>query len=682
MLFFYRKLIVKFPFALRNINKPLYNKIRNLERQLARSNKSLERAKKFLFDQAKKGKDSNVKAGNYTKKMPKEEPVKGAQKRKSGFKTGKSKRQKLEEPSLSPDTDIRTHELQVEIHVPSEQLLAEPVDEHLEPNNEIQVTEQVNKDIPTPKREAFKFLRDEKLSPTKIPTIAKELIAYKVLSEQVSRAPKKVKKLLLSPQGVNKKSRSASRIAKSVGVHRQNVFAQRSSRASKQRERLLLKNSVINFLKMPENSSEMPGKKDSSEGVRHFALNDTITHLHKKFVEQHPTIKISRAKFARMRPVWMKTVSVSQRRQCQCIYHSNGQLLLNAIKQKLSVNDFIKTYSEDQIETIVSEIPQGRKRFLRWQKVDVPSNDTVVEKQRKQLITMEREEFIELFINDFIFLREHVRRMLTQFNQIRHLKSILPEMLHVTVQMDYSENWKIKYQDEISAAFYDKNTVTIHPMVVHYRNNGVLRHKSIVGVSGVYQHSAATTAAFISKLVPKMLEFLPDLEGIHYLTDSPTSQYRNKSIVKLVAKHRSWFHGIPCSWHYLEANHGKGPSDGVGGGVKKAADNAVKSGLIIDTAEKFYNWGVNYDGPMEFVSITESDVERYSKKFESSSPVKGISKMHTLVPYGNFVYMRETSCVQQCCSEGPMCEGWMKTNVKVSGDDDVPLSYVKRKLNQ
>ena len=34
-------------------------------------------------------------------------------------------------------------------------------------------------------------------------------------------------------------------------------------------------------------------------------------------------------------------------------------------------------------------------------------------------------------------------------------------------------------------------------------------------------------------------------------------------------------------WNWLEAGHDKGPCDGVGGSIKKIADNLVKSGHLI-----------------------------------------------------------------------------------------------------
>ena len=45
---------------------------------------------------------------------------------------------------------------------------------------------------------------------------------------------------------------------------------------------------------------------------------------------------------------------------------------------------------------------------------------------------------------------------------------------------------------------------------------------------------------------------------IHYWTDSPTLQYRNKTIFSVVSRHEETF-GVKAVWNYFEAGHGKGP---------------------------------------------------------------------------------------------------------------------------
>ena len=96
-----------------------------------------------------------------------------------------------------------------------------------------------------------------------------------------------------------------------------------------------------------------------------------------------------------------------------------------------------------------------------------------------------------------------------------------------------------------------------------------------MGVTKEKSHTIATTLAFLKEIHPKLKEKLPDLQTVHYITDSPSSQYRNKSAAALLANHHTIL-GTTSTWHLLEEGHGKGPCDGIGGSVKKMAETAVK----------------------------------------------------------------------------------------------------------
>ena len=85
-----------------------------------------------------------------------------------------------------------------------------------------------------------------------------------------------------------------------------------------------------------------------------------------------------------------------------------------------------------------------------------------------------------------------------------------------------------------------------------------------------------------------MKEIVPNLEIIYYWTDSPTSQYRNKTIFKVIY-HEEYFN-CKASWNYIEAGHGKGPCDPIGGTAKHKADQPVKNGrFVIQDAVDFYD---------------------------------------------------------------------------------------------
>lgn len=100
------------------------------------------------------------------------------------------------------------------------------------------------------------------------------------------------------------------------------------------------------------------------------------------------------------------------------------------------------------------------------------------------------------------------------------------------------------------------------------------------------------------------------VKTVHYLTDSPTSQYRNKTIFQFVSQHFNEF-GVNARWNYLESGHGKGPCDGLGASVKRSAGDAVKHGKCsIQNADDFFAWAtsaVEMGSKVKYFLYTQED---------------------------------------------------------------------------
>jgi hypothetical protein len=130
-------------------------------------------------------------------------------------------------------------------------------------------------------------------------------------------------------------------------------------------------------------------------------------------------------------------------------------------------------------------------------------------------------------------------------------------------------------KEEIQSAYYSKDQVTVHPVVIHFREKepDPLTVKSIVYVSDITDHDAAMVLAILKRINSEILKLVPKANFIHYLSDSPSSQYRNRHIFRVIADHGKLF-GVPCTWTWFESGHGKGPCDGIGGVEKRNADVA------------------------------------------------------------------------------------------------------------
>ena len=69
-----------------------------------------------------------------------------------------------------------------------------------------------------------------------------------------------------------------------------------------------------------------------------------------------------------------------------------------------------------------------------------------------------------------------------------------------------------------------------------------------------WDHRCVKTHTFIQKVIQHLKDMLPGLQVVHYISDSPSSQYRKKSMVAVVAIYQQVF-GIAWSYIWLEIGH-------------------------------------------------------------------------------------------------------------------------------
>ncbi|KAG8184502.1 hypothetical protein JTE90_002349 [Oedothorax gibbosus] len=78
----------------------------------------------------------------------------------------------------------------------------------------------------------------------------------------------------------------------------------------------------------------------------------------------------------------------------------------------------------------------------------------------------------------------------------------------------------------------------------------------------------------------------PHINTIHFHSDGPTTQYRNKTNLFLLTCFANKLGLKEVTWNFSEAGHGKSSADGVGGQLKTKADQFVAHGT--DIPDAFY----------------------------------------------------------------------------------------------
>lgn len=254
----------------------------------------------------------------------------------------------------------------------------------------------------------------------------------------------------------------------------------------------------------------------------------------------------------------------------------------------------------------------------------------------------------------------------------------------VFIWMDFAENFTCSAVEEVQSAYWNPQMVTLHTMGIYFPKGPVWSHKSIVTYQMYFNIMQQWYTASSKCLIPFIRIQYPELKTIHYLTDSPTSQYRNKTIFQLLSLHESEFN-VTTTWNYLEAGHGKGPCDGLGASVKCSASLAVKQNkAVIQNASDFFAWTQRQSSNESVVSYLFISQEQYDQSGEIIKgrsqdllPVKGTMRIHAVLPISeHVVYCRERSCCCADCSEDvttTSCGGWERHYLKlgITNEDQI-----------
>jgi len=173
----------------------------------------------------------------------------------------------------------------------------------------------------------------------------------------------------------------------------------------------------------------------------------------------------------------------------------------------------------------------------------------------------------------------HCHRIEKQTCTLREFKGNLTEK-DLLVHMDFSENYACKYGTEPQSVHFgaSRQMLTLHTGLVYSKNFS----RGFVTLSESLRHDAP---AVIAHLKPVLDEVLTNekVEDIHFLSDGPSAQYRNKTMFYLLATYLTDLYPQIKSiiYNYSEAGHGKGAADGIGGTTKRILDSCVAHGQDI-----------------------------------------------------------------------------------------------------
>lgn len=407
-------------------------------------------------------------------------------------------------------------------------------------------------------------------------------------------------------------------------------------------QRRLMRTLVSCFLHQDEVSTVINGKsgeiRKKGQIFRKRALTDTMANLHRRFLSENPRHNLSKAQFFKLKPFWIGQRRVTDRETCACKTHENFGLKIKKLHQlgvieTSSPKDIVQASvcSDDDMSCMYRTCSSCRHKTFRttldpstkgniiiweeWVTKSVPitkkckDGSTEVKEVRNAFLEKRHtsiEKLVDLTQDHLSNFSRHIYNIKHQFERLRRLRESLTQN-DVVVHIDYSENYACKYTREIKETHFGggNQQVTLHTGVM-YLGGG--RVESFASLSHCLQHNATATWAHLDPVLRSIREEHPNARNIHFISDGPTSQYRNRTnfyLASTVPFMRGFKH---VTWNFTEASHGKGAPDGVGGALKNLADRIVSYGTSIPDADTLFEQ-LNLNSSVRLFKITEEDIK-------------------------------------------------------------------------
>lgn len=272
-----------------------------------------------------------------------------------------------------------------------------------------------------------------------------------------------------------------------------------------------------------------------------------------------------------------------------------------------------------------------------------------------------------------------------QSAQLKKLKDTLP-LGTVLMILDFGENFTTLFQDEIKSAHFAKCQITIHPVIVYYRDQETKRliMESLVMLSDDITHDHHAVQEFRNRAIGSLQSRNVEIKAVIDFSDGAASQYKSAGCMADISHSEEDF-GFPHMRNYFASEHGKGASDGETGLCKTEMELAVLGKrVVIRNADDAYDFckGNLTSHKMKEISRREfflvKNIDHTRERTMNKATVSGTRfRIHSVMSSGvnNKVNVRNLSCFCSFCIKGDYdsctnsgyCNSWTTTQIKEKG---------------
>ena len=248
-------------------------------------------------------------------------------------------------------------------------------------------------------------------------------------------------------------------------------------------------------------------------------------------------------------------------------------------------------------------------------------------------------EFIEFLCQKLCDLLPHAYIASQQSLFSKEIKGNLKDGEYQVI-VDYAENYSLTVQDAAPGFHWNNDQATVYNIVIYHKEDSTVKHCSLVIISDCLTHDAIAVYMFHKILISFLRTKFSSVKKIMYFSDGAPQQYKNFKNVINLAYYRKDF-DIDAEWHFNATFHGKGPCDGLGATVKRAAIRASLQSVSnqdILSAQDLYNClkSTSRLPNVEFEFCSEKthngNKKFLNKRFQLPTRIERLQEQHGLVP--------------------------------------------------
>ena len=188
-----------------------------------------------------------------------------------------------------------------------------------------------------------------------------------------------------------------------------------------------------------------------------------------------------------------------------------------------------------------------------------------------------------------------------------------------------------------------------------------------------YDQSAVTVD--IKKILDVYLIANPKIMKLHIMSDGPTTQYRNKKMFCLITQYlpQCCIQLEDITYNFSETGHGRSSVDGIGGYLKKFADDQLKYGTDVPDFDSLLSILRSRVKSVCIDCITEEEILKIDAILPNNlKPFVGTMKVHQYTwnkLQSNCILFNSSSCFD--CFDENLCRNFSMGRIDYSPNHKV-----------